>query len=186
MKKIVLTGPECVGKTNLTLQLAAHFHTLYCIEYTRAYLTIRNQAPTRKATKVVSDYADVEPMAIGQLAMEDSIIEQSQFIEYPIVFFDTNVETNLIYSQYYFQQTPTWLNEIAAKRSYDFYLLLYPDIAWVADELRDRPNARMEMYELFKNYLQTNQRNFMEIKGTDKQRLKNAIEAIEVSGYWRE
>ena len=38
MKKIVLVGPECTGKSTLTKELAAHFEAPYVTEYARKYI----------------------------------------------------------------------------------------------------------------------------------------------------
>mgnify|MGYP000879154255 CR=1 FL=1 len=38
-KKIVVLGPESTGKSTLCAQLAKNYHTIYCEEYARAYLS---------------------------------------------------------------------------------------------------------------------------------------------------
>ena len=35
---VVLTGPECTGKSTLAKQLASHYHTVYIPEYAREYI----------------------------------------------------------------------------------------------------------------------------------------------------
>ncbi len=173
VKKIVIFGPESTGKTTLAKQLATHFHTLWCPEFTRAYLTMKNQIYARQ---IVSNYEDIEPMAIGQIALEDSFECQAK----NLLFYDTNLLTNLIYSDYYFQKHPIWLPRAVVNRKYDLYLLLDIDVAWEADPLRDRPFARSEMYALFKNALVHHQQNFVEITGLGEKRFQNAVQSIDV------
>lgn len=174
LKKIVIFGPESTGKTTLAKQLATHFHTLWCPEFTRAYLTMKNQLECRYAQRIVSTYEDIEPMAIGQVALEDSFEYQAQ----NFLFYDTNLLANLIYSNYYFQKHPTWLYRAVENRKYDLYLLLDIDVVWEADPLRDRPFARNEMHSLFKNTLIHHQQNFVEITGLGNNRLQNALKAV--------
>ncbi|SFF48431.1 AAA family ATPase [Thermoflexibacter ruber] len=174
VKKVVIFGPESTGKTTLAKQLAIYFHTLWCPEFTRAYLTMKNHLEGRYAKHIVSTYADIEPMAIGQIALEDSLEGQAQ----NLIFYDTNLLTNLIYSNYYFQKHPAWLPRAVVNRKYDLYLLLDVDVVWEADPLRDRPYARSEMHALFKNALIHHQQNFIEIRGLGEDRLQNAVRAV--------
>jgi NadR type nicotinamide-nucleotide adenylyltransferase len=174
VKKVVIFGPESTGKTTLAKQLATHFHTLWCPEFTRAYLTMKNQLEGRHAQHIVSTYEDIEPMAIGQIALEDSFEYQAQ----DLLFYDTNLLTNLIYSNYYFQKHPVWLLKAVVTRRYNLYLLLDVDVVWEADPLRDRPFNRSEMYSLFKNTLEHHQQNFAEIRGLGENRFQNALQAV--------
>ena len=38
IKRIVITGPECTGKTTLCEQLATHYNTIWIPEFARAYV----------------------------------------------------------------------------------------------------------------------------------------------------
>jgi NadR type nicotinamide-nucleotide adenylyltransferase len=174
IKKIVLLGPESTGKSTLARLLAQHFHCLWCPEFARTYLSMKNDIENRYTQEIVSTYEDIEPIAIGQLAMEDAFIDQSD----AMLFFDTNLLTNLIYSDYYFQKHPDWLAKQVLSRDYDLYLLLDIDVAWEADPLRDRPNAREEIYAIFRNILIKYQSNFIEINGLGQERVDNAVKAI--------
>lgn len=67
IKKIVAIGSESTGKSFLCEQLAKHYNTLWCPEYARAYLTENGKDYT---------YDDLLLIAIGQLAIEDSMTEE--------------------------------------------------------------------------------------------------------------
>ena len=67
----------------------------------------------------------------------------------------------------------------AKESSYDLYFLTYIDTPWVADDLRDRPDQREEMFLAFKNALEENQRPYILLKGNKEERLKKAITAID-------
>jgi NadR type nicotinamide-nucleotide adenylyltransferase len=174
--KIVLFGAESCGKTTLALQIAKHFAVPVCPEYVREYLQRRNLEANRNG--IISIYDDILPMSIGQAALEASF--QLFFTNSPqkLQIYDTNIETNWIYSKYYFQKTPQILDNLVSENSYDLYLLLKPDIPWVADGLRDSPTNRTEMHLLFKNYLYSRNRNFVEIAGNYTQRLEMALHTI--------
>ena len=45
MMKIAITGPECVGKTTLSLALAKHYDTHVVSEYARTYLANKLDDP---------------------------------------------------------------------------------------------------------------------------------------------
>lgn len=175
VQKIILFGSESTGKSTLAARLAAHYQTLWCPEFSRTYLQLKNEIEQRHLQGFVSVYEDIEPIAIGQLGLEDSFLAQAK----DILFYDTNLLTNLIYSHYYFGKAPSFLSEIVKKRTYDFYLLLDTDIAWQADPLRDRRHARAEIQQIFKNALIEGKQNFVEIKGLDEERFENAVSAIE-------
>jgi nicotinamide riboside kinase len=161
--KLVFFGSESSGKTTLALQISQHFSALYCPEYVREYLTLRNLSPQRKG--IVSIYDDIEPMSIGQAALEASFEKSLGLSQQNLLCYDTNIETNYIYSLYYFEKVPTILEELVQKKQYDLYFLLYPDTPWEDDGLRDSPHNRLAMHQLFKDYLLENNRNFIEIKG---------------------
>ncbi|MEO7312714.1 MAG: ATP-binding protein [Chitinophagaceae bacterium] len=67
LKKIVILGPESTGKSTLCSQLAAHYNTFWCPEFARQYLLGHG-----------TDYSfeDLLTIAKGQLALEESFIEQ--------------------------------------------------------------------------------------------------------------
>ncbi len=177
--KVVFFGSESSGKTTLCLEIAKYFSVPSCPEYVREYLKLRNLAENRQG--IISVYDDIEPMSIGQAALEASFekyfsnqeISSKQITK--LLLYDTNIETNWIYSNYYFQKTPKILDMLVTQKQYDLYLLLCPDIAWIDDGLRDSPDNRMEMHNLFKNYLIDNHRNFVEISGNYENRFQQAL-----------
>lgn len=188
--KVVFFGSESSGKTTLCLEIAKYFSVPSCPEYVREYLMLRNLAENRQG--IISVYDDIEPMSVGQAALETSFencfsnhnISSKEMTKKvtkystKLLLYDTNIETNWIYSNYYFQKTPEILDMLVAQKQYDLYLLLFPDIAWVDDALRDSPDNRMAMHNLFKDYLLDNHRNFIEINGSYENRFQQAKNAI--------
>ena len=72
LKKIVVIGPESTGKSTLCEQLAQHYHTTWCPEYAREYLTTNGLAYT---------FEDLLAIAKGQVALEEAAVKR----EWPIV-----------------------------------------------------------------------------------------------------
>jgi nicotinamide riboside kinase len=188
--KIVFFGSESTGKTSLALQIVNKYAVPCCPEYVREYLMLRNLAPNRR--KVVSVYDDILPMSVGQAALEASFekyalsntLPTEKSVKNRMLVYDTNIETNWIYSKYYFGKTPKILDDLVSQKSYDLYFLMSPDIEWVADGLRDSPTNREEMHNLFKNYLIENNRNFVEISGTYDLRFQKVCQILEQEVRW--
>jgi NadR type nicotinamide-nucleotide adenylyltransferase len=174
-KRIIVFGPECSGKTTLTQQLANYFGTSWSPEYARPYLTYKNDIENRWQRGFISVYEDVEPMSIGQMAVEDHALACAAN---GIVFHDTNLLTNLIYAKYYFGQAPEWLPLMVNNRAYDGYLLLEPNLPWRADGLRDRPSQRNLLLEIFKNALHVHQCRYAQISATGEERFQQALVAL--------
>jgi len=59
------------------------------------------------------------------------------------------------------------------------YLLTYIDTPWEEDDLRDRPEQRLEMFTAFENALKKYKKNYIILKGDKETRLKDASEAID-------
>ena len=77
MKKIVVTGPECTGKSSLTKALAHHFDCPYREEYARDYIT-QLSAPYSQR--------DILEIAKRQLEIEKTIPKNSSYL-----FLDTDL-----------------------------------------------------------------------------------------------
>lgn len=164
MKKVVLTGSESSGKTELAGRLATHFGAPVSTEFVRAYA----------ATHPTLGFADHGPIAKGQIAAEDEAIARAA----EIVILDTDLVSTVVYCDHYFGRCPPWIEEEARRRAGDLYLLLKPDIPWVPDGVRDRGDRRVEMHELFRARLASLGLRFTEIGGEREARFAAALQAI--------
>jgi NadR type nicotinamide-nucleotide adenylyltransferase len=134
---VVVTGSECTGKTTLAGELARRCGAPWSPEFARGYLD-------RKAAPL--DASDVEPIARGQAAGEDAAIAAAG----RLVIKDTDLVSTVVYAHHYYGACPRWIEHAARQRLGDLYLLLHPDVAWVADGLqRDRPAERALLHESF-------------------------------------
>ena len=164
--KIVLTGSESTGKTELARRLGEHFNAPVSREFVREYAA--------KLDRQLG-FADHGIIAYGQMAAEDDAITHAR----DLVILDTDLVSTVVYCKDYFGYCPPWIEEEAAKRSGDLYLLLKPDIPWVADGIRDREHHRAEMHALFADKLRALGVRVVEIAGEREERFAAAVQAIE-------
>jgi NadR type nicotinamide-nucleotide adenylyltransferase len=172
--RVVVTGTECTGKTTLTSKLADRLSEPWSAEFVREYLA-RKAAPLTQA--------DVEPIARGQLAGEDAAIARAR----QIALHDTDLLSTTVYARHYYEACPTWIEEAARRRLADLYLLLQPDVPWVADGLqRDRPHEREHLHEAFRSALAAAGARVVEIRGDWEARSAAAQKALDaVLADWR-
>ncbi len=169
--KIVLFGPESTGKTTLSIQLAKHYNTVWAEEFARPYLQrVWNQERRTCEPK------DILPIAYGQMALENRLAKRAD----KVLICDTDLLETQVYSEeYYGGFVDPSLKKAAEENSYDLYLLTYIDTPWVEDDLRDRPELRLEMFQAFQKALDKNNRPYILLKGDKDTRFNIAVEAID-------
>jgi len=169
--KVVLFGPESTGKTTLAQQLARHYHSVWVPEYAREYL----QDKWNNERKTCEPH-DLIPIAIGQMHLENKLADKTN----SVLVCDTDLLETKVYSEeYYGGSCDPLLEKHALENTYDLYLLTYIDIPWEADDLRDKPSEREEMFQAFRNALLKYQRPFVELRGSKKERLDLAVQHID-------
>lgn len=166
MIKIVLTGSESSGKTELARRLGEHFDAPVAEEFVRSYAADRGGK---------LGFADHGPIARGQIASEDTAVARAT----DLVILDTDLFSTVVYCEHYFGSSPEWIEKEARARAGQLYLLLRSDTPWIADGVRDRGERREEMHELFQQKLESLGLRYVEIGGDRDQRLCAALTAIE-------
>ncbi len=169
--KVVLFGPESTGKTTLSQQLARHYNTVWAPEYAREYL--QNKWNNYRKT---CEASDLIPIAVGQMKLENDLAKKAD----KVLICDTDLLETKVYSQeYYGGFVDEKLDKAAKENQYDLYLLTYIDVPWEKDDLRDRPNQRIKMFNAFEKALKDHNKNYILLKGDKKTRLQKAIKAID-------
>ena len=170
--KVVLFGPESTGKTTLSRQLAKHYNSVWVPEYAREYL--QNKWNNERKT---CEPKDLLPIAAGQMALENDLAKKTD----SILICDTDLLETKVYSEaYYLGSCNPILEKYAIENSYSMYFLTYIDIPWEADDLRDKPNERLQMFKAFENTLIKHNKPYVLLKGKKKERLETAINHIDV------
>lgn len=168
--KVVLFGPESSGKTTLSQHLARYYNTVWVPEFARDYLQQKWNNERKTCEK-----EDFIPIAIGQMALENKLAEKAD----KILICDTDLLETKVYSEEFYDGfVDEILEKAALENSYDLYLLTYIDTPWEKDDLRDRPDQRMEMFRAFENALIKHKRPYISLIGNKEARLKTATKAI--------
>jgi len=167
--RVVLTGPESTGKTQLAAQLAREFGCLWTPEIAREYLTEHG-----------AGYGPEDVRTMARLQAERSAELAASSAQ--LVFDDTDVLTHRIwYREKYGERDP----ELEAMPlEGDLYLLCAPDLAWAADPLREHPKEsdRARHFELYKTELEHSKKTYAVVSGQGSARKANAMRTLEAFG----
>lgn len=169
MKVLVLCGPESSGKSWLSGEIQAHFGGVVVSEYVRHFIDQHCRDTC---------YADITPIARGQLAWEDQAREMAP----PLLILDTHLLSNMLWSQALFQDCPPWLEQALLARHYDLHLLLSPQgVDWVADGQRSQPDLadRQAFFDDSLQWLQRHRQKLQIIDGHWPQRSASALRAVQ-------
>ena len=167
---VVLTGSESTGKTTLAARLAARYATGWAPEFAREYLDAKGS---------LLDASDVEPIARGQIALEDRARRVAAGAGVAVVFLDTDLASTAVYARHYYGACPPWIERAARERRGDLYLLCRPDVPWVADRQRDRAERRDELHALVRAELAALGARWVEIGGGWVERERRARDAVD-------
>jgi len=168
--KIAIFGPESTGKTTLATQLAEYYKTVWVPEFARDYLQEKLDSG-----RGICDIDDMLPIAYGQTKLEN----ESAQIANKYLFCDTNLLVTKVFSELYYNFCDSLLDKAARAHQYDLFFLTDIDVPWEDDGLRDSPDGRETIFEVFKQSLIDNRKPFITISGDKKTRLKNAVAIIE-------
>lgn len=199
IKKVVVLGPESTGKSTLCVQLAEHYHTIWCKEYARQYLLEHGTHYS---------YDDLLVIAKGQLELEEESIKNVQRGKHTgkhasesenpagqetfhdgesnlptparLLFIDTNMYVMKVWCEFVFGKCHPFILDELADRKYDLYLLCNVDLPWVKDELREYPDllTREELYHIYREIMVNQQVPWADVNGSDSKRRQVAIDAI--------
>lgn len=163
--KIAIIGPESSGKSTLTKQLATKYCGRYVEEFARQYLEESNG-------KYVKN--DLDYFAKKQLELEFLLNEEK------LIFCDTTPLSIRVWSLYKYGDCSSKIDNIIDQSSYDFQLLLKPDLPYEEDPLReDSPlKNRIELFHLFESELIKTNQSYSIIEGRNSLRLNNAVKTL--------
>jgi len=166
IKKVVVIGPECTGKSELSQFLAGHFTTEWVAEYARAYLNKLGRP---------YEQSDLTKITHGQLRMEEEWMQDAN----KVLICDTNAMVVKVWSDFKYGSCEPEILEVIQERKYDLYLLTYIDIPWEEDPQREHPDKREYFFNIFKNEIEKSGVPYVIIEGVREERRRKAVEAIE-------
>lgn len=164
MKRIAITGPESSGKSTLAQALAKHFRTNWSAEYAREYLEKRNG---------IYSQADLDEIAKGQLALWKQVHDGKLF------FYDTEMLVIKIWSEFKYKTCSHFIENAFQEQQFDHYFLCRPDIPWEEDPLREHPEQREQLFDLYHKTLIEHNLPFTIVEGDLPNRIsicKNILE----------
>ena len=167
IKRIAIIGPESVGKSKLTRELANWYQTNFVDEYGKIIYEKNGYKISQQDS--ISIYE-------GRQSLEDWAIKKSN----RLIFCDTeDITTYLLLkmkSNIWTDEQDEWfLKKISEKEKYDLYILLKPDFG------NKNLLVREQHYNKIKNELISRECNFVEIGGEWKDRFDESIVKIKLN-----
>jgi len=164
--KIVITGAESTGKSELAQQLATHFQGLWIPELARTYIEGLDRPYT---------YEDVE--TIARLQIEDE--QNRQFVRVPL-FFDTWLIITKVWFDFRFGQHPEWLHQAIKNSNIDLFLLCDIDLPWQFDPVRENGGEnRKKLHQIYIDELEYYGFDYRIVSGLGLHRFQNASNYVQ-------
>ena len=162
---IVVTGPESTGKSVLSRSLSELLEAKYVVEFSRIYLEKNGPAYYR---------VDFQKMLDGQDEQEKKALESGE----DILVFDTDLLTYKIWSEWKYGVSNAKVDQKLLSFTNRIYLLCAPDIEWAEDPLRENPDQRWELFELYRESLEAYGLKYEIVRGLKEKRLDCAFTAL--------
>lgn len=162
--KLVITGPECSGKTTLFHALKNHLLFGQVNEIAREYLQHRN------------NFYDVT--SLHEIALLQRWEEKSK-ADFPLIICDTDVLTIIIWKLEKYQFEDPNLVQLWLASKTDMFYLCSPDIPWEYDAMRENPNDRERLFTIYERYLQKFNQPYQILKGSEEDRLNQVMKYVQ-------
>lgn len=166
MRKIVITGPECSGKSTLSKNLAGHYGVRWVPEMARFYLDRIGRAYTED---------DLLQIARLQVQAEEEAMADGAG---DLLICDTDLITIRIWGEEKYGRSDPWIIEQTKERPYDLWLLSKPDIPWVYDPQRENPHDRDRLFDVYGQLLKELGKPYAVVGGEEQERLRQGLAAI--------
>ena len=170
--RIGITGPESTGKTAIAEALAGELATVWVPEFARYYVAHLGRPYERR---------DLKMIGLGQKKWEEWYAGQfDDSMDKQVLIIDTDWTVLHIWEQYRFPATGDfmWQKGYGEARNADLYLLCAPDFPWRHDPLREHPDKRDTLFDLYENLLRSRGAHFITLSGEHATRLQTALAAI--------
>jgi len=167
IKRIVVTGPESTGKTELAHNLAQYFQTVWVPEYARSYVENLSRPYTRE---------DIENIARYQLTQEKEFLAKARN---GYLFFDTWFIITKIWFEVVYGDCPEWITEHIRRSEIDLFLVCDTDLPWIPDAVRENGGERRdELMKMYCHEIETLGFPYVVVSGSGENRLNNALKLL--------
>jgi nicotinamide riboside kinase len=134
--KIAFTGPESSGKSTLSKWVSEAYSIDLVKEYARDYL---------------NDYGPYNQMDLDKIAQEQ--FNRNEGSKKPTIL-DTEMLVMRIWCEEKFGTCSDLIKSLFVQQHIDIYFLCKPDFKWQEDPLRESPNDRERLFDLYVFYLE--------------------------------
>jgi len=165
MRRILITGPESTGKSELSTALAAKYGGVAIPEFARGYIE-NLERPYQ--------YGDIEQIAEIQYKEYATLSE-----DYTWVFFDTWLMITKVWFEVVYTKVPNWIEERLRQASFDLVLLCDTDLPWIADPVRENGGENRErLLDHYKRELEKLGLDWALVSGVGPERMIRASQLI--------
>ena len=158
MKKIVVTGVECSGKTTLSKALANKLDFSYVPEYARVYLQNLDRP---------YEIYDLHNIALKQFQSERELLSKPG----KGIICDTGLLVIKIWSQVKYGDVHPMIRALLQFSLPDLYILPHYDIPYEEDPLRESPEIRPELFKIYKSELEKSGVDYVIVHGNMEDRM---------------
>jgi NadR type nicotinamide-nucleotide adenylyltransferase len=169
-RTIVITGPESSGKSQLSQSLAHQFNSPWVAEYARWYLE-----------HLYREYKASDLLAIS-LGQQNAYYQSRSLFPNKPILIDTWAIVLMVWSTIKYGAHPKVFESWLLREPIDVFLLCAPDLPWEDDPLREHPEKRWELFEMYQNILDQYQLPYQIVEGTGDERLQRAVEHLNGAG----
>ena len=171
IRRIVITGPESTGKTELAQALAEKLGTVWIPEYARSYVENLNRP---------YDYNDVVQIAKHQITQETTYASE---VGKGILIFDSWLIITKVWFDLVFGKCPDWVCEHIRSTKIDLFLVCDTDLPWIADAVRENGgDKREQLFQLYCDEIRSFGFNFEIVNGVGETRTNNALNLLSKYG----
>jgi nicotinamide riboside kinase len=165
-RRILITGAESTGKSELAVSLASRYGGLVVPEYAREYMMKLKHSYT---------FEDVEHIAHHQSTVYDRYLGQPGW-----VFFDTWLIITKVWFDLVYGKVPGWVDGRIRSARFDMVLLCDTDIPWVPDPVRENGGEKREALMMrYREELSIYGIPYTLVSGNGPQRLDRAVQQLQ-------
>ena len=163
MLRFAITGPESSGKSTLSELIASKINAQLIPEFARAYLLEKNGK---------YDRFDLDKIALGQIE------SWNKKQDVAIQVCDTEMLVMKVWSNYKYGMVSDFIQNAFQTQQFDHYFLCRPDIPWEDDPLREHPEEREKLFEIYLSELKSANLPFTIVEGELIQRIEKCQKII--------